>query len=58
MIRLEPRLDTPVKRGKSTAVGKRCNPSRESTKHRKGPFPPKRAYQVPKISYKYDFIYI
>ena len=28
--------NTPVKRAKSTALGKKCNPSRGLTKHRKG----------------------
>ena len=41
-------MNTPVKRTKSTALGKKCNPSRGPTKHGKGHFPPKRCYRVPK----------
>ena len=35
-------MNTHVKRAKSTALGKKCNPSRGPTKYRKGPFPPKK----------------
>ena len=34
-------MNTTVKRAKSTALGKKCNPSHCPTKHRKGPFQPK-----------------
>ena len=38
---------TPVKHAKSTALGKKCQPSRAPAKHRKGLFPPKRGCRVP-----------
>ena len=40
-------MDTPVKRAKSTALGKKCNPSEGPTEQRKGP---KRGYQTPKMT--------
>ena len=42
-------MNTPVKRTKSTLVGKKSNPSRGPTKHRIRPCPPKRGYRVPKM---------
>ena len=46
-------MNIPEKRAKSTAFGKKCNPSHGPTKHRKGPtkhrkglLPPKRAYRA------------
>ena len=41
-------MNSPVQRAKSTVWGKKCNPSRDPTKHKKGSFPPKRGYQVEK----------
>ena len=40
-------MNIPVKRAKSTALGKMCNPSRSPTKHRKRPFPLKRHKKGP-----------
>ena len=41
-------MNTPVKRDKSTALGKKYNPSHGPNKHRKGPYLPKWGYRVSK----------
>ena len=35
-ISADENMNTPVKRAKSTALGIKCNPSRDPTKYRKG----------------------
>ena len=44
-------MNTPVKRDKSTALGKKYNPSHGPNKHRKGPYLRKGGYRVPKKTF-------
>ena len=48
-------MNSLVIRAKSTTLSKTCNPGRGPTKHRKGPFPPKRTEKGLSVTEK-DFI--